>query len=100
MAFRDAPGDGHLCLQRRRRPVRAGRLAVSLDLRVPDDMAVIGVDGTPGCGTGAAAAHHGRPLHRALARELARRVVDALDGKPVSTEPVQDELGIRIRQSA
>ena len=72
----------------------------SLDLRVPDDMAVIGVDGTP------AAALAQPPLTTvvrdtdALARELARRVVDALDGGRIPVDPLRDALWVLVRASA
>ncbi|MET8080358.1 LacI family DNA-binding transcriptional regulator [Streptomyces sp. NPDC005303] len=71
-----------------------------LGLRAPQDLAVIGVDDIPG----ASLAHP--PLTTvvrdtdAIARGLARRVVDTLGGKEIPTEPLRDELLIRVRESA
>ncbi|MEU1183166.1 LacI family DNA-binding transcriptional regulator [Streptomyces sp. NPDC005820] len=71
-----------------------------LGLRAPRDLAVIGVDDIP------YALLAQPPLTtvfrdtNTIARNMARRVVDTLDGKAIPTEPVQDDLGIRIRQSA
>ncbi|MEU1518453.1 LacI family DNA-binding transcriptional regulator [Streptomyces sp. NPDC005811] len=72
----------------------------SLGLRVPDDMAVIGVDDTP------AAALAQPPLTTvardadALARGLARRLVDALDGRRIPVDPLRDPLRVLVRTSA
>jgi hypothetical protein len=35
-----------------------------------------------------------------LAQGLARRIVDTLDGKQVPSDPIQDSLMVRCRQSA
>ncbi|TQE31108.1 LacI family transcriptional regulator [Streptomyces ipomoeae] len=72
----------------------------SLGLRAPQDLAVIGVDDT----LGAALAHP--PLTTivrdtgAIARGLARRIVDALDRKPVPADPVEASLRVHVRVSA
>lgn len=71
----------------------------SLGLRAPQDLAVIGVDDIPG------AALAQPPLTTivrdtdTIARGLARRIVDALDGAPVSADPIQDPLRVRVRAS-
>lgn len=71
-----------------------------LDLHASRDLAVIGVDDIPG----AKLAHP--PLTTiardidALARGLAARVVDALSGQPLPTEPIRDELSVVARESA
>ncbi|MFH8662354.1 LacI family DNA-binding transcriptional regulator [Streptomyces afghaniensis] len=72
----------------------------SLGLRAPQDLAVIGVDDIPG------AALAQPPLTTivrdtdAVARSLARRVVDALDGRQAAAEPLQDPLRVQVRVSA
>ncbi|MHB9856892.1 LacI family DNA-binding transcriptional regulator [Streptomyces sp. YIM S03343] len=72
----------------------------SLGLRAPQDLAVIGVDDIPG------AALAQPPLTTVvrdtgiIARGLARRLVDTLDGKQVTADPVQDPLRIQVRASA
>ncbi|WP_188187801.1 LacI family DNA-binding transcriptional regulator [Nonomuraea sp. SYSU D8015] len=72
----------------------------SLGLRAPQDLAVIGVDDIPG------AALAQPPLTTivrdtaTLARGLARRVVDALDGKQDPPDPIQDPLRVHVRESA
>ncbi len=71
-----------------------------LGLRAPQDLAVIGVDDIPNASLAQPPLTTVFRDTNTIARNMARRVVDTLDGKPVSTEPVQDELGIRIRQSA
>ncbi|WP_432194293.1 LacI family DNA-binding transcriptional regulator [Streptomyces sp. bgisy027] len=71
----------------------------SLGLRAPADLAVIGVDDIPG------AALAQPPLTTILrdteviARGLARRIVDTLDGAQVPTDPIQDPLRVHIRAS-
>ncbi|WP_405529017.1 LacI family transcriptional regulator [Streptomyces canus] len=71
----------------------------SLGLRAPQDLAVIGVDDIPG------AALAQPPLTTivrdtdTIARGLARRIIDALDGAPVSVSPIQDPLWVRVRVS-
>ncbi len=71
----------------------------SLGLRAPQDLAVIGVDDIPG----AALSHP--PLTTilrdtdAIARGLARRIVDTLDGLQISADPVQDPLRVHVRAS-
>ncbi|MFF7284340.1 LacI family DNA-binding transcriptional regulator [Streptomyces griseorubiginosus] len=71
-----------------------------LGLRAPRDLAVIGVDDI----TGASLAQP--PLTTvvrdtdAIARGLARRVVDSLGGKEIPTEPLRDDLLLRVRESA
>ncbi|WP_343243662.1 LacI family DNA-binding transcriptional regulator [Streptomyces sp. SID13726] len=70
-----------------------------LGLRAPDDLAVIGVDDI----TYAALAQP--PLttvHRntdVIARNMARRVVDSLEGRESPAEPVPDELVVHVRES-
>lgn len=72
----------------------------SLGLRAPQDLAVIGVDDIPG------AALAQPPLTTVvrdagtIARGLARRLVDTLEGKQVPTDPIQDPLRIHVRESA
>lgn len=72
----------------------------SLGLRAPQDLAVIGVDDIPG------AALAQPPLTTivrdtaTIAQGLARRVVDALDGKQVPADPIQDPLRVHVRASA
>ncbi|WP_425247545.1 LacI family DNA-binding transcriptional regulator [Streptomyces sp. NEAU-NA10] len=72
----------------------------SLGLRVPEDMAVIGVDDT----LGAALAQP--PLTTvvrdtdAIARGLARRLVDALDGRRLPADPLGDAPRVLVRLSA
>lgn len=72
----------------------------SLGLRAPQDLAVIGVDDIP------AAALAQPPLTTVvrdagtIARGLARRIVDTLDGKQVPADPIQDPLRIHVRESA
>ncbi|MCD7436647.1 LacI family transcriptional regulator [Streptomyces lincolnensis] len=71
-----------------------------LGLRAPRDLAVIGVDDI----TGASLAQP--PLTTvvrdtdAIARGLARRVVDTLGGKEIPAEPLRDGLLLRVRESA
>lgn len=72
----------------------------SLGLRAPQDLAVIGVDDIPG------AALARPPLTTivrdtdTIARGLARRIVDALDGVQVSADPIQEPLRVHARVSA
>lgn len=72
----------------------------TLGLSAPQDLAVIGVDDIPG------AALSRPPLTTVvrdidtIAQGLARRVVDALDGKQVPAHPIEDPLGVRVRESA
>ncbi|WP_330286114.1 LacI family DNA-binding transcriptional regulator [Streptomyces sp. NBC_00576] len=72
----------------------------SLGLRAPQDLAVIGVDDIPG------AVLAQPPLTTivrdtdTIARGLARRIVDALDGAQVSADPIQDPLRVHVRVSA
>ncbi|MER5805419.1 LacI family DNA-binding transcriptional regulator [Streptomyces mirabilis] len=72
----------------------------SLGLSAPDDLAVIGVDDIPGSATAQP------PLTTvvrdidAIAQGLARRIVDALDGKELPMGLIEDTLRIRIRRSA
>ncbi|MET7474824.1 LacI family DNA-binding transcriptional regulator [Streptomyces sp. NPDC005648] len=71
-----------------------------LGLRAPGDLAVIGVDDI----SNAALAQP--PLTtvvrdtEAIARGLARRLVDTLDGKQTPTDPIQDPLRVLVRESA
>ncbi|WP_367318854.1 substrate-binding domain-containing protein [Streptomyces sp. HUAS ZL42] len=72
----------------------------SLGLRAPHDLAVIGVDDIPG---GALARPPLTTVVRdtdVIARGLARRIVDTLDGKEIPGDPVQDALRIHVRESA
>ncbi|WP_189326314.1 LacI family DNA-binding transcriptional regulator [Streptomyces flaveus] len=72
----------------------------SLGLRAPQDLAVIGVDDIPG------AALAQPPLTSvvrdtdAIARGLARRIVDTLDGKDAPADPIRDPLRVHVRESA
>ncbi|MEU1183171.1 LacI family DNA-binding transcriptional regulator [Streptomyces sp. NPDC005820] len=72
----------------------------SLGLRAPDDMAVIGVDDIPGAALAQPALTTVVRDTDALARGLARRVVDALDGGRVPVDPLQDPLRVLVRMSA
>ncbi|MET8080353.1 LacI family DNA-binding transcriptional regulator [Streptomyces sp. NPDC005303] len=71
-----------------------------LGLRAPQNLSVIGVDDIPG------AALAQPPLTTVVrdtdtvARRLARRIVDALDGEQVPADPVQDLLRVQVRVSA
>jgi DNA-binding LacI/PurR family transcriptional regulator len=71
-----------------------------LGLRAPQDLAVIGVDDIPGASLAQP------PLTTVLrdtdtiARTMARRVVDALDGQEIPAEPLEVELRTRVRDSA
>ncbi|MCD7436652.1 LacI family DNA-binding transcriptional regulator [Streptomyces lincolnensis] len=72
----------------------------SLGLRAPRDLAVIGVDDIRG------AALAQPPLTtivrdtEVIARGLARRIVDTLDGAQVCADPIQDPLRVLVRVSA
>ncbi|GAA3829125.1 LacI family DNA-binding transcriptional regulator [Streptomyces phyllanthi] len=72
----------------------------SLGLRAPHDLAVIGVDDIPG------AALARPPLTTvvrdtdAVARGLARRIIDALEHRQAPVGPIQDPLRIHVRESA
>ena len=72
----------------------------SLGLRAPQDLAVIGVDDIPG------AALAQPPLTTivrdtdAIARGLARRIVDTLSGRETPVEPIQVPLRVHDRASA
>ncbi len=72
----------------------------SLGLRAPQDLAVIGVDDIPG------AALAQPPLTTivrdtdAIARGLARRIVDTLGGTETGVEPIRVPLRVRDRASA
>ncbi|MFF4357659.1 LacI family DNA-binding transcriptional regulator [Streptomyces sp. NPDC001604] len=72
----------------------------SLGRRAPHDLAVIGVDDVPG------AALAQPPLTTvvrdtdAIARAVARRVVDTLHGRDVPTDPISDRLQVQVRESA
>jgi DNA-binding LacI/PurR family transcriptional regulator len=72
----------------------------SLGLRAPEDLAVIGVDDIPG------AALAQPPLTTvvrdtdAIARGLARRIADALEGAQVSADPLPESLRVQVRVSA
>ncbi|MDX3511816.1 LacI family DNA-binding transcriptional regulator [Streptomyces caniscabiei] len=71
-----------------------------LGLRAPHDLAVIGVDDIS---TAALAVPPLTTVVRdtdALARGVARRVVDTLNGREIPAEPLQDEFSIRVRESA
>lgn len=71
-----------------------------LGLRAPQDLAVIGVDDIP------SAAVAQPPLTTvlrdtdAIARGLARRIVDLLDQKQIPAESIQDEPRVHVRESA
>ncbi|MFF1548019.1 substrate-binding domain-containing protein [Streptomyces sp. NPDC058291] len=66
-------------------------------MRAPHDLAVIGVDDIAGAATAQP------PLTTvvrdvdALAHGLARRVVDALDRKQTSADPIRDPLRVHVR---
>ncbi|NEA98757.1 LacI family DNA-binding transcriptional regulator [Streptomyces sp. SID13726] len=71
-----------------------------LGLRAPDDLAVIGVDDI------SYAALSQPPLTTivrdtdAIARNMARRLVETLDRREVTADPLQDPLRVRVRESA
>ena len=71
-----------------------------LGLRAPQDLAVIGVDDIPGASLAEPPLTTVVRDTDAIARGLARRVVDTLGGKEIPAEPLRDELLIRVRQSA
>ena len=71
-----------------------------LGLRAPQDLAVIGVDDIPGASLAQPPLTTVVRDTDAIARGLARRVVDTLGGKEIPAEPLRDELLIRVRQSA
>ncbi|MEU0671964.1 LacI family DNA-binding transcriptional regulator [Streptomyces sp. NPDC006172] len=70
-----------------------------LGLRAPQDLAVIGVDDIPYASLAQPPLTTVFRDTSVIARNMARRVVDTLDGKEIPAEPVQDELGIRVRES-
>lgn len=71
----------------------------SLGLRAPHDLAVIGVDDIPGSALlRPSLTTVVRDTH-ALARGLARRVVDALDRKELPAGPIEDTLRVEARDS-
>jgi DNA-binding LacI/PurR family transcriptional regulator len=72
----------------------------SLGLRAPQDLAVIGVDDIPGASVAQPPLTTVVRDTEFLAQGLARRIVDTLDGKQVSSDSIQDSLMIRCRQSA
>lgn len=72
----------------------------SLGLRAPQDLAVIGVDDIPGSALLRPALTTVVRDTDTLARGLARRVVDALEGKESPAGPVEDPLRIEARDSA
>ncbi|WP_328222174.1 LacI family DNA-binding transcriptional regulator [Streptomyces sp. NBC_00310] len=72
----------------------------SLGLRAPQDLAVIGVDDIPSSALLRPALTTVVRDTETLARGLARRVVDALDRKEVSADPVEDPLRVEVRDSA
>jgi DNA-binding LacI/PurR family transcriptional regulator len=71
-----------------------------LGLRAPRDLAVIGVDDVPGASLAQPPLTTVARDTDAIARGLARRVVDSLGGREVPAEPLRDELLIRVRESA
>ncbi|WP_425247549.1 LacI family DNA-binding transcriptional regulator [Streptomyces sp. NEAU-NA10] len=71
-----------------------------LGLRAPRDLAVIGVDDIPNASLAQPPLTTVFRDTNTIARNMARRVVDTLDGKQIPAEPLRDELGIRIRESA
>ncbi|TQE31113.1 LacI family transcriptional regulator [Streptomyces ipomoeae] len=71
-----------------------------LGLRAPQDMAVIGVDDIPNAALAQPPLTTVARDTETIARNMARRVVDTLKGKEIPTEPLRDELRIRVRASA
>ncbi|MGP4047684.1 LacI family DNA-binding transcriptional regulator [Streptomyces sp. 2A115] len=71
-----------------------------LGLRAPQDLAVIGVDDIPNASLAQPPLTTVVRDTDAIARGLARRVVDTLNGKQIPAEPLRDELMIRVRESA
>lgn len=74
--------------------------AQALGLDVPGDLAVIGVDDIPSSALLRPSLTTVVRDTDTLARGLARRVVDALDGKAALTARIEDPLGIEHRDSA
>ncbi|WP_327348019.1 LacI family DNA-binding transcriptional regulator [Streptomyces europaeiscabiei] len=72
----------------------------SLGLRAPHDLAVIGVDDIPSSALLRPSLTTVVRDTDTLARGLARRVVDALDGKEAPADPVEDPLRVESRDSA
>ncbi|MGI5423491.1 LacI family DNA-binding transcriptional regulator [Streptomyces sp. CA-179760] len=71
-----------------------------LGLRAPRDLAVIGVDDIPGSSLAQPPLTTVVRDTDAIARGLARRVVDTLGGKETPDEPLRDDLLLRFRESA
>lgn len=70
-----------------------------LGLRVPHDLAVIGVDDIPSSALLRPSLTTVVRDTDAVARGLARRVVDALDRKEAPAHPVEDEPRVQVRDS-
>ncbi|MEH0628386.1 LacI family DNA-binding transcriptional regulator [Streptomyces stelliscabiei] len=70
-----------------------------LGLRAPKDLAVMGVDDIPGASLAQPPLTTVVRDTDAIARGLARRVIDTLAGKEIPAEPLRDELLIRVRAS-
>ncbi|MCX4862065.1 LacI family transcriptional regulator [Streptomyces canus] len=71
-----------------------------LGLRAPRDLAVIGVDDIPGASLAQPPLTTVIRDTDAIARGLARRVVDTLGGRQVPAQPLRDDLLLRVRASA
>lgn len=71
-----------------------------LGLRAPQDLAVIGVDDIPGASLAQPPLTTVVRDTDAIARGLARRVVDTLGGKQVPAQLLRDDLLLRVRASA
>ncbi|MEV4033652.1 LacI family DNA-binding transcriptional regulator [Streptomyces umbrinus] len=71
-----------------------------LGLRAPHDLAVIGVDDILHASLAQPPLTTVFRNTDTIARNMARRVVDTLEGREIPAESVRDDLGIRLRESA